>query len=159
MGNIGSSGVDSRRRSNSRRSHPPPPSPVTPQSEIAANRFVYPASTPYTSQYPNSNPSPYFQYPGYYPAAPQAMPVPLPAPIDHHHRMGPRPHMDPSWMGGPYHCGPVMPPPAPYVEHQKAVTIRNDVNVKKETLRVEPDDENPGRFLVAFTFDATVAGR
>lgn len=53
-----------------------------------------------------------------------------------------------------------MPPPqpAPYVEHQKAVTIRNDVNLKKETLRVEPDGDNPGKFLVAFTFDATVAG-
>lgn len=51
-----------------------------------------------------------------------------------------------------------MPPPAPYVEHQKAVTIRNDVNLKKETLRVEVDEENPGKYLVAFTFDATVAG-
>ncbi|CAD6202942.1 unnamed protein product [Miscanthus lutarioriparius] len=40
----------------------------------------------------------------------------------------------------------------------KAVTIRNDVNLKKETLRIEPDEECPGRFLVAFTFDATVAG-
>lgn len=48
---------------------------------------------------------------------------------------------------------------APYVEHQKAVTIRNDVNLKKETLKVVPDEENPGRFLVTFTFDATVAGR
>ena len=49
--------------------------------------------------------------------------------------------------------------PTPYVEHQKAVTIRNDVNLKKETLRIEPDEECPGRFLVSFTFDATVAGR
>lgn len=38
------------------------------------------------------------------------------------------------------------------------MTIRNDVNVKKETLRVEPDEENPGGFLVAFTFDATAPG-
>ncbi|KAL3531929.1 hypothetical protein ACH5RR_005450 [Cinchona calisaya] len=41
---------------------------------------------------------------------------------------------------------------------QKAVTIRNDVNLKKETLRIEPDEANPGKFLVAFTFDAAVAG-
>jgi len=76
------------------------------------------------------------------------MPVaPLPAPYDHHHR--PPPNM--------YPCGPVMPHP-PYVEHQKAVTIRNDVNLKKESLRVEKDEENPGRFLVSFTFDATVPG-
>lgn len=53
----------------------------------------------------------------------------------------------------------MMPPPAPYVEHQKAVTIRNDVNLKKETLRIEPDEANPGKYLVCFTFDATAAGR
>ncbi|KAG6771896.1 hypothetical protein POTOM_023290 [Populus tomentosa] len=40
-----------------------------------------------------------------------------------------------------------------------AVTIRNDVNLKKESLRIEPDEENPGSYLVSFTFDATVAGR
>ncbi|CAA6662432.1 unnamed protein product [Spirodela intermedia] len=56
-----------------------------------------------------------------------------------------------------------MPPPPPhhafpFVKHQKAITIRNDVNLKKETLRMEPDEHNPGSFLVAFTFDATVSG-
>jgi E3 ubiquitin-protein ligase MGRN1 len=60
--------------------------------------------------------------------------------------------MDPMWGRYP------APPPAPYVEHQKAVTIKNDVNIKKETLRIEPDEENPGQFLVTFTFDATVSG-
>lgn len=68
--------------------------------------------------------------------------------------------MDPAhWVGGRYPYGPPMPPQTPYVEHQKAVTIRNDVNLKKETLKVEPDEENPGQYLVSFTFDATVAGR
>lgn len=52
-----------------------------------------------------------------------------------------------------------MPAVAPYVEHQKALTIRNDVNLKKDTLRVETDEDDPGKFLVTFTFDATVAGR
>lgn len=51
-----------------------------------------------------------------------------------------------------------MPNPAPFVEHQKAVTIRNDVNIRKETLRLEPDEENPGHFLVSFSFDATLSG-
>ncbi|XP_054795070.1 probable E3 ubiquitin-protein ligase LOG2 [Prosopis cineraria] len=158
MGNIGSSGANGRRRSNSRRRHPPPtsPPPFRTQPEIASSRSVHPASTPHTSQYPN--PSPYFQYPGHYSAPHQAMPAPLPAPLDHHHRAGPHPQTDPSRTGVSYHCGPAAPPPAPYVEHQKAVTIRNDVNVKKGTLRVEPDEENPGRSLVAFTFDATVDG-
>ncbi|KAL2548787.1 putative E3 ubiquitin-protein ligase [Forsythia ovata] len=49
-------------------------------------------------------------------------------------------------------------PPEPYVEHEKAVTIRNDVNLKKEILRIKPDQENLGKFLVAFTFDATLFG-
>ncbi|GMH10077.1 hypothetical protein Nepgr_011918 [Nepenthes gracilis] len=157
MGNAGSSGANGRRRSGSRRSHPPPPPEQPPQPEITANRYVFAAATPYPTQYPNPNPpGGYYQYPSvYYPA-----PMPMPAPYDHHHRVT---HMDPAqahanWAAGRYPCGPVMPPLAPIVEHQKAVTIRNDVNLKKETLRVEPDEKNPGKYLVAFTCDATVAG-
>ncbi|KAH7513217.1 probable E3 ubiquitin-protein ligase LOG2 [Ziziphus jujuba] len=160
MGNMGSSSMIGRRRHGSRRSHPPPPPPVPPQPEISANQYVFAAAAPYPSQYPNPNAPQYYQYPGYYPPPP-AMPVPLPAPYDHHHR-GAHPHMDAvthaNWVGGRYPLGPIMPPAGPYVEHQKAVTIRNDVNLKKETLRIEPDEENPGSFLVAFTFDATVPG-
>ncbi|GAY53343.1 hypothetical protein CUMW_148580 [Citrus unshiu] len=83
------------------------------------------------------------------------MPVPLPAPFDHHHRGGGGGEPG-QWR---YPCGPMMAPPPPYVEHQKAVTIRNDVNLKKESLKLEADEENPGKLLVSFTFDATVAGR
>ncbi|TKY62155.1 E3 ubiquitin-protein ligase LOG2 [Spatholobus suberectus] len=154
MGNISSSGGDQRRRHSggSRRSHPPPPPPVTPQPEITANPFVYPGAAPY----PNS-PMHYTQYhyPGYYP------PVALPDQHQHHHphpHPHPHPHMDPAWIPGRYHCGPMMLNPAPFVEHQKAVTIRNDVNIRKETLRLEPDEENPGHFLVSFSFDATLSG-
>lgn len=181
MGNIGSSGR--RRHGGRRRNHPSTPLPATPQPEISANRYVFAAATPYPSQFPNTAaaaaaappPSPplppphvpYYQYPpGYYSNQPPSMPVPLPAPYDHHHhhRGGPGPQMDPAqaqanWVGGRYPCGTVMTPLTPYIEHQKAVTIRNDVNLKKETLRIEPDEENPGRFLVSFTFDATVPGR
>ncbi|KAJ8899684.1 hypothetical protein K2173_019382 [Erythroxylum novogranatense] len=151
MGNIGSSGgVNTRRRRGGhRRTHPPPPPPPPIQPEVTANRYVFAAATPYPSQYPNHNPPhPYYQYHGYHQA-----PVPLPAPYDHPHRV------EHAWVGGRYPCGPPMPPPPPYVEHQKAVTIKNDVNLKKETLRLEADEENPGKFLVTFTFDATVAGR
>ncbi|KAK1392657.1 RING-type E3 ubiquitin transferase [Heracleum sosnowskyi] len=146
MGNVGSS-TNGRRRHGSRRNHQNP----APHLEIQVNRFVFAATTPYPSQYPNPNglPHPYYQYPSYYP--PQVMP----APYDHHHRP---PHVDPNWVGGPYPCGPMVPTVAPYVEHQKAVTIRNDVNLKKETLKVVPDEDNPGGFLVTFTFDATVSG-
>ncbi|KAL3536280.1 hypothetical protein ACH5RR_004741 [Cinchona calisaya] len=158
MGNIGSTGVNNRRRSGSRRSHPPPPPPQPPQPEITASRYVFAAATPFPPQYPNPNaPPPYnYQYPGYYAPPPSVMPVPLPAPYDHHHRMDPA-HAN--WVNsGRYPCEPMMHSPEPYVEHQKAVTIRNDINLKKETLRIEPDEANPGKFLVAFTFDATVAG-
>lgn len=67
----------------------------------------------------------------------------------------------PSYYQYPGYYPPPPPamPAAPCVEHQKAVTVRNDVNLKKETLRIEPDEENPGKYLVAFTFDATVSGR
>lgn len=170
MGNTSSSGGGggggNRRRQGSRRNHPapaPPPPPAAPplqaapQADIAPNRYVFAAATPYPS-------TGYYQYhppaPGYYPPPPppppnSAIPMPLPAPYDHHHQG----HHHANWTAGRYHYGPVMPPPAtPFVEHQKAVTIRNDVNLKKETLRIEPDEENPGKFLVAFTFDATVAG-
>ncbi|KAL5063809.1 hypothetical protein RYX36_025546, partial [Vicia faba] len=70
--------------------------------------------------------------------------------IPHHHRtvIGP--------VYGRYPTPPQVP--APYVEHQKTFTIRNGVNIKKETLRIEADEENPGQFLVKFTFDATVSG-
>lgn len=59
--------------------------------------------------------------------------------------------------GGGYPCVPVMHVPTPYVDHQKAVTIKNDVNIKKESLKIEADEENSGKFLVSFTFDSTVA--
>ncbi|KAF8396580.1 hypothetical protein HHK36_018204 [Tetracentron sinense] len=158
MGNIGSrSGGHSRRRRGNHPNHPTPTSPQPPQPEITGNRYVVAATT----QYPNPNPHQYYQYPGYYPPPPPTMPTPLPAPYDHHHRGGGGPHTDHApvnGVGGRYPCGFVSPSAAPYVEHQKAVTIRNDVNLKKETLRVEPDEDNPGCFLVSFTFDATVAG-
>ncbi|KAI5560985.1 hypothetical protein BDE02_16G082200 [Populus trichocarpa] len=149
MGNISSNNVNGRRRHGSRQSHPPPPPPAPPQPEITPSRYVFTAATPYPSQYPNPNPPPYYQYPGYYPPA---MPVQSPAPYDHRNRVD---HPAAHWVGGRY---PVMPQPAPYVEHQKTVTIRSDVNLKKESLRLEPDEENPGSYLVTFTFDATVAG-
>ncbi|KAL9235904.1 hypothetical protein vseg_010632 [Gypsophila vaccaria] len=171
MGNVGSSGGNGNRHrrqgSNRRTHHPPPPQPPAlpppqqhpPPPQPTANRYVFAAATPYPAPYANpGHVGGYYQYhPGYYPAPPPPPPppgmrMPLPSPYDHHHQGG-------NWAGaGRYPCPPMMPPPAPYVEHQKAVTIRNDVNIKKETLRIEPDDVNPGKFLVAFTFDATVAG-
>ncbi|KAI3921681.1 hypothetical protein MKW92_049170 [Papaver armeniacum] len=154
MGNSGSSGNNRRNRNhNHNHNHPihaqnQHPQHPPPQPEMTGNRYVFAAASPYPQQQ-----QPYYhQYPGYYPTPPPTMPLPNP-----YHG----PHMDPThgnWVAGRYPCPPMPQNPTPYVEHQKAVTIRNDVNLKKETLRVEPDEENPGKFLIAFTFDATVAG-
>ncbi|KAF5744699.1 hypothetical protein HS088_TW07G00278 [Tripterygium wilfordii] len=128
----------SQHQNHPRPPHPPPP----PQPEITGNQFVFAAASPYPSQYPQPQylspnfPPRYHQYPsGYY------------APPYGYHRP----------PGGHYPFGN-MPPPPPYVENQKAVTIRNDVNIKKETLTLEPDEDHPGKFLLAFTFDATAPG-
>ncbi|KAJ7980119.1 RING finger protein [Quillaja saponaria] len=46
----------------------------------------------------------------------------------------------------------------PYVAHQNAKKVRNDVNVQKDTLRVEEDENNPDHQLVSFFFDALYDG-
>ncbi|KAH9611333.1 hypothetical protein KSS87_005571 [Heliosperma pusillum] len=52
--------------------------------------------------------------------------------------------------------GPVTPPP--YVEHQNAKVVKNDVNVHKDTIKLLVDDAFPDRFLVSFVFDAHFDG-
>lgn len=41
---------------------------------------------------------------------------------------------------------------------QQTVTIRNDVNIQKSTIRLDKDEENPGFYLLAFSFDSDSAG-
>ncbi|KAJ7947800.1 RING finger protein [Quillaja saponaria] len=141
MGNTGSNRSGHRRQQAHRFPQPP-------HREVTGDRFVFAAATPYHFQHRNPN-----QYPGQYPPPP-GVPGSNPQP---HNGVQPAP-VTANWAGGQNPCGAVPTPVAPFVEHQKAVTIRNDVNVKKDTLRVEPDDEKPGKFLVAFTFDATSPG-
>lgn len=157
MGNSSSSAQVGGRRRRGNRPQPAAPAPP-PQPQVGGNHYVFAAATPYPGQYPNPNPPQYYPYGGYYPPA-------MPAPFDHRHRGGVGGSAvdtgaHPNWAGSArYTCPPPHPAPAAYVEHQKAVTVKNDVNLKKETLRIEPDEDNPGQYLVAFTFDATVAGR
>ncbi|XP_054805880.1 probable E3 ubiquitin-protein ligase LUL4 [Prosopis cineraria] len=49
-------------------------------------------------------------------------------------------------------------PPPPYVDHQTAKKVKNDVNVHKDTLRLELDEHNPDQHLVSFVFDALYDG-
>ncbi|KAL3516125.1 hypothetical protein ACH5RR_023027 [Cinchona calisaya] len=53
---------------------------------------------------------------------------------------------------------PMPPPPVPYVDHQSAKKIKNDVNVHKDTIKLEVDQGNKDCHLVSFTFDAMVEG-
>ncbi|KAK4780526.1 hypothetical protein SAY87_016632 [Trapa incisa] len=151
MGNSGSNGTGRRRR----QSHPALPSPQAPlpptqlpQPELTGNRYVFAAATPYPIQYPNQNAMhPYYhQYPGYYSLRP---PTPMPGPYGQPYG---------NWVNGQYPYMPFPAPVTPYVEHQRAVTIRNDVNIKKESLRIEPDEDDDGKYLLSFTFDATEPG-
>lgn len=87
--------------------------------------------------------------------------------------MGPQPNYhNPYYVGhgsGWFRPPPavMMPPPvplpllapAPYVDHQSAKKIKNDVNVHKDTIRLEVDEANRDCHLVSFTFDALVDGR
>ncbi|KAF8388006.1 hypothetical protein HHK36_026672 [Tetracentron sinense] len=61
------------------------------------------------------------------------------------------------WSGIRPPVVPMQPPPL-YVDHQNAKKVRNDVNVKKESIRVQVDEKNPDYHLVSFTFDAMVDG-
>ncbi|XP_071720656.1 probable E3 ubiquitin-protein ligase LOG2 [Rutidosis leptorrhynchoides] len=141
MGNVGSNNSNGRRGNNPTL---PPPQPLP---EVNANRYVFARLRPY---YHNPTAA-------YYPPPPAA--PPLPAPYDHHHRVP----IDPAaqaWVGGRYPCGPEMHPTTAYIDHQIAIPneVKNEVNLKRETLKIVPDEQNPGKFLVNFTYDASVAG-
>ncbi|KAL2323267.1 hypothetical protein Fmac_027646 [Flemingia macrophylla] len=173
MGNMESSGSNSRRRhggggGSERRIHPPP-QPVIPLPDITVNRFVYPAAaTPYCN-YHGYYPPPYDNHRhrqgvepmwGQYPPAPfpaslpvpSTVPVTLPVPST-----VPEPFPEPETVPAPE----PLPEPetvlAPNVGYKNAVIKRNNFHIEKETLRIEPDEENPGRFLVSFMFNATVS--
>ncbi|CAK9143236.1 unnamed protein product [Ilex paraguariensis] len=85
---------------------------------------------------------------------------PVTTPHGHHHGGSPIPnHGTTNAVNVQHPYGSVAPPAVSYIENQKVVTIRGDVSVNKDSLRVEPDEENPGHFLVAFTFNADTEGR
>eukprot|EP01018_Ginkgo_biloba_P031202 Gb_23799 [translate_table: standard] len=140
-------GPSSRRRgngSNNNDQNIPPSSSQYSSAPPRNGNYVFAAPTPYPTQH-SQQPQPYYPAARYNP--------PMAASLD------PQMHSQGSWSYG-MRPSPSAAPPSPpaHVEHQKAITIRNDVNLKKETVRLERDEEDPGRYLVAFTFDATVSG-
>lgn len=59
------------------------------------------------------------------------------------------------WAGVPA----VAPPPPAYVDHQEAKRVKSDVNVHKDSLKLEVDEAYPDQHLVSFVFDALFDGR
>ncbi|CAN8257296.1 unnamed protein product [Cochlearia groenlandica] len=119
-----------RRRQSSRSSNISPATETLPY-EITANGFIFAAATPYLYRPIQYDHHYYYHYP------PQIYP--------HLHR----------WITNERYSSM----PSPYIRHEKAVTIVNNVNLKKSSLRLEPDKENPKKLLVSFAFDSTVSGR
>ncbi|XP_010492948.1 PREDICTED: probable E3 ubiquitin-protein ligase LUL3 [Camelina sativa] len=80
------------------------------------------------------------------------------------------PQQGPPYFTGYHHNGwntmmrpvyfgpPTVQVPLPSVEHQNAKKVKNAVNVNKATVKLEPDDLNPGHHLVSFVFDAVFDG-
>ncbi|ESQ41916.1 hypothetical protein EUTSA_v10013842mg [Eutrema salsugineum] len=110
----------------------PPPQPSQPPSHPPPNinYGAYGHSYNQNQYYPPQQPPPY--YSGY-------------------HHNGWNQMMRPVHFGPP----PVNQAPPPYASAKK---VRNDVNVHKDTVRLEADDLNPGHHLVSFVFDAVFDG-
>ncbi|XP_019058664.1 PREDICTED: probable E3 ubiquitin-protein ligase LUL4 [Tarenaya hassleriana] len=116
---------------------PPPPPPPPPMIQSCSHG-------PYNSYgYGNAATGRYNYHYHYYPQQ---------APYFAGQTNGWAPMLRPPAMVGP------PPQPPPYVEHQSAKKVRNDVNVHKDTVRLEVDDLSPGHLLVSFVFDALFDG-
>ncbi|XP_030507196.2 probable E3 ubiquitin-protein ligase LUL4 [Cannabis sativa] len=145
--------------------HPPPPPPMPP---APGNNYVFATATsssyhgPPNSQYAPTGPNPpppvhSHYFPGSY------------GQCNHPNTMMGRYNYQPYYANQPNWWAPIRPPmgqlplppqapPPPFVEHQNAKKVRNDVNVHKDTLRVEVDEQNPDHHLLSFVFDALYDG-
>ncbi|CAN6888469.1 hypothetical protein Bca4012_074957 [Brassica carinata] len=160
---MGISFSTNRRRQNNRRHllhhHPPPPyyyldPPPPPQPQPFPPHYDYNYSTyhipPPLPPPPQINSCSYGHPYHYYPQHLQYLTT-----------------AQPNWWGPTMRPGFVCPPqpqtqmqplPPPYVENQNAKKVRNDVNVHRDTVRLEVDDLVPGHHLVSFVFDAIFHG-
>uniref|UniRef100_A0A2P2J815 RING-type E3 ubiquitin transferase n=1 Tax=Rhizophora mucronata TaxID=61149 RepID=A0A2P2J815_RHIMU len=150
---------------------PPPPPPHQPYFTTATSRTnpppsYHPPHNPYQTHAPPTPPihQPHYcsQYP-YYTSCSYAHHHQMMGGFPYHHRRRPFYYGNQAANGWPAIRGPDVGPaqpihPAPYVEHQNAKKVRNDVNVHKDTLRVEIDELNPDNHLVSFVFDALFDG-
>ncbi|XP_072960671.1 probable E3 ubiquitin-protein ligase LUL2 [Typha angustifolia] len=152
-----------RRRDEYYYQNPPPPPPLLPP----------PSSSSSSSSHPSSSSSPAVPSGSSYPSRPNYYQQ---QPSSGYSTVNRPPYCPPPYYGAnrgsgwlapssyPWSSAAVAPPPPPtatplpYVEHEKAKTVKNDVNLHKGTIRLVPDEQNPDQHLVAFTFDALVDG-
>ncbi|KAA8548589.1 hypothetical protein F0562_000273 [Nyssa sinensis] len=173
-----------RRRNNNYYQNPhPPPHLLSSSSSSSSSSYSYPAEP-----YPAPSPYPYSTHhppplagppPPLRPPGPPPPPPPIYSsyynsggysacnyanPIMGRSNFGPHyAYQNNGWAGirpPPVVGPPPLPPlpPPPYVDHQQAKKVRNDVNVHKDTLRLEVDEQNPDHYLVSFVFDALLDG-
>ncbi|CAN4108706.1 unnamed protein product [Withania somnifera] len=158
--------------------HHLPPRPLPPPSSSIAPPFPSlsppPPHPPYSLP-PTSTTPPPSQNPSY-PFSPPPPPPPSgsyyshfslsqssygtrPVVYQNHYPSYYLPHSNNGWVGFRPPPPPPPPlPPVPYVDHQNAKKIKNDVNVHKDTIKVQVDEFNKDFHLVSFTFDALVDG-
>ncbi|CAI9102265.1 OLC1v1000507C1 [Oldenlandia corymbosa var. corymbosa] len=148
---------------------PPPPQPPVPTTFTFAANAPYPSLPPPTPTPPPPPPPPQPQSFPYYPQYNYS--------YSNYVRPGNVMGAQPGNYYNPYFVGhghgnmwdrppagiqlPLMPPPpqpVPYVDHQSAKKIKNDVNVHKDTIKLDVDEGNSDCHLVSFTFDALVDG-
>ncbi|CAA7399992.1 unnamed protein product [Spirodela intermedia] len=165
---------------------PPPASSNTPVSAFSPpppppqQRYLYAANAPYPSggpcyphnqggAYPSAVPYPGSQPNGYsfyyhYPQGGNGHPAGFTGRSNYqYYAVNQGPVWWPPQAPMPYPASssslmvPQQPPP-PIVEHQQAITIKNNINLHKDTILLQRDEQNPDHWLVSFTFDALLDG-
>ncbi|KAG6766504.1 probable E3 ubiquitin-protein ligase LUL4 [Populus alba] len=180
---MGLSWSNTRRRTTTFYHPPPPPPPCCYHHHAEPISLLPPPPPPHQSHYATMHQPPPSQS---YPPPNNPYPTHIPPPVHHycnsHHYHSSnyanhQPfyytcHHQPTSGWSPVispHVGfastinaataqPILPEPAPFVDHQNAKRVRNDVNVNKDTLKVEIDVSNPDHHLVSFVFDALFDG-
>ncbi|KAL3538054.1 hypothetical protein ACH5RR_001420 [Cinchona calisaya] len=157
--------------------HPPPPPPPPPPqqpppSSTLPTSYAFAANAPYPALPPPPPSLPYhpssynynYNYSNY--SRPTNM---MGAQSNHHNPYSYVGHGNGGWFRQPAPAmllapspalqqPPPPPPPVPYVDHQSAKKIKNDVNVHKDTIKLDVDEGYKDCHLVSFTFDALVDG-
>ncbi|CAN4111173.1 unnamed protein product [Withania somnifera] len=131
---------------------PPFPSLSPPPPPASQNPYPFPPPPPHN--YPPPSNSYYSQF-----SFSQSTYGTRPVVYQNHYPPYYIPHTNNGWAG--FRPPPPPPPPlpeVPYVDHQNAKKIKNDVNVHKDTIKVQVDVFNKDFYLISFTFDALVDG-